>query len=70
MMPKKAESEKRSNFIGIKVNEDCRKKLNYLAGAKGETTSTYIFNLLQKHIEEKEPWITKEIIELEKEEKQ
>ena len=37
---------------------------------KGEKAGTYIYNLILKHIEEKEPWITKEIEDLKKENKQ
>lgn len=61
MMPKKSPEEKRSLMIGVKVDADTKHKLNYLAEMKGEKTSTYIYNLLKKHIDEKEPWITKEI---------
>ena len=67
MMPKKPEKEKRSHIIGVKVDEETKIKLNYLAGMKGDKTSTYIYNLLIKHIEEKEPWISKEIADLKKE---
>lgn len=61
MMPKKAPEDKRSHVIGVKVDTDTKKKIDYLAGMKGERMSTYIYNLLLKHIEEKEPWITKEL---------
>ena len=64
MMPKKTADKKRSYLIGVKVNEDTKQKINYLAGMKGEKAGTYIFNLLVKHIEEKEPWISKEINDL------
>ena len=64
MMPKKKPEVKRSQLIGVKVNEETKIKINYLAGMKGEKAGTYIYNLLVKHIEEKEPWITKEINEL------
>lgn len=67
MMPKKAPEDKRSAVIGVKVDEDTRAKITYLAGMKGDKTSTYIYNLLKKHIEEKEPWISKEIEDLQKE---
>lgn len=63
-MPKKAPENKRSQVIGVKVDTDTRKKIDYLAGMKGERMSTYIYNLLLKHIEEKEPWITKELEDL------
>ena len=61
MMPRKSPKEKRSIVIGVKVDQETKEKINYLAGMKGEKESTYIYNLLRKHIEEKEPWITKEI---------
>lgn len=61
MMPKKAPEDKRSHVIGVKVDTDTRKKIEYLAEMKAERMSTYIYNLLLKHIEEKEPWITKEL---------
>lgn len=69
MMPKKSPEEKRSQLIGVKVNEDTKLKINYLAGMKGEYPGTYIYNLLIKHIEEKEPWLSKEICDLTEEEK-
>ena len=68
MMPKKSPKEKRSIVIGVKVDEETKEKIDYLAGMKGEWTSTYIYNLLKSHISEKEPWITKEIQDLHKEE--
>lgn len=67
MMPKKAPEDKRSIVVGVKVDEETKTKISYLAGMKGEHTSTYIYNLLKKHIAEKEPWITKEIEDLKKE---
>lgn len=69
MMPKKPANLKRSELIGVKVNEETKIKINYLAGMKGEKAGTYIYNLILKHIEEKEPWITKEIEDLKKETK-
>ena len=67
MMPRKSQNEKRSNIIGVKVDISTREKLNYLAGMKGEKLSTYIYNLLLNHIQDKEPWITKEIEDMRKE---
>lgn len=61
MMPKKAPEEKRSIIIGVKVDKKTREKIEYLAEMNGIKTSTYIYNLITKHIEEKEPWITQEI---------
>lgn len=69
MMPKKSPKDKRSAVIGVKVDEETRVKINYLAGMKGDKTSTYIYNLIKKHIDEKEPWISKEINDLNTEEK-
>lgn len=68
MMPKKSAKEKRSVIIGVKVDEETKKKLNFIAELKGDKTSTYIYNLLKKHIEDIEPWISKELEELRKEE--
>lgn len=68
MMPKKSAKEKRSYIIAVKVDEETRVKINYLAGMKGDKNSTYIYNLLKEHISAKEPWISKEINELRKEE--
>jgi len=66
MMPKKPPEKKRSIMIGIKTDETTRKKLKYLADSEGTTISTYVFNLIIAHLKIKEPWITKEIAELEK----
>lgn len=67
MMPKKDPEVKRSYMIGVKVDISTKEKIEYLAGMKGDKTSTYIFNLIQNHIQEKEPWITKEIKQLKEE---
>ena len=61
MMPKKDPKEKRSHIIGVKVDEDTKIKLNIIAEIQGEKASTYIYNLLKKHIAEIEPWIKKEL---------
>ena len=63
MMPKKAEKDKRSIIIGVKVDITTKKKLDFLADYEKTSISTYIYNQLNKHIAEKEPWITKEIEE-------
>lgn len=68
MMPKKPENEKRSIIIGIKVDITTKKKLEFLADYEKTPLSTYIYNQLNKHIAEKEPWITKEIEEKEENE--
>ena len=54
MMPKKAPEEKRSIILGVKVDKQTREKIEYLAEMNGIKTSTYIYNLIKKHIEEKE----------------
>lgn len=64
MMPKKPPEEKRSHIIGVKVDEETKEKINYLAGMNGKKASTYIYNILRNHIAELEPWITNEIREL------
>lgn len=64
MMPKKAPEKKRSHMIGVKVDITTKEKIEYLAGMKGEKTSTYIYEIIKNHISEKEPWITNEIKEL------
>lgn len=64
MMPKKDPSVKRSYLIGVKVNKDVKQKIEYLAGQNGEKAGTYIYNILTKHLQEKEPWISKEIADL------
>lgn len=61
MMPKKSPEIKRSYMIGIKVDQTTKEKIEYLAGMRGDKTSTYIYNLIKTHISEKEPWITKEL---------
>lgn len=61
MMPKKAPEKKRSIIIGVKVDPTTKVKLKYLADMERESISTYIYNQIVKHIEEKEPWITREI---------
>lgn len=69
MMPKKSPEKKRSLMIGVKVDQITKEKIEYLAELKGYKTSTYIYNLVIKHIAEKEPWITKEIQDINKEKK-
>ena len=66
MMPKKDPEIKRSIMLGVKVNEITKEKLKYLADREGESISTYIYKQLIKHLDEKEPWITREIEELKK----
>lgn len=68
MMPKKLPEDKRSIVIGVKVDTTTKEKIEYLAGMNDKKVSTYIYNLLTKHIEEKEPWISKEIEDFRREE--
>ena len=70
MMPKKSPELKRSQLIGVKVNDETKMKINYLAGIKGEKAGTYIYNILLKHIEEREPFLSKEIDALNEKEKE
>ncbi|MBQ2858603.1 MAG: hypothetical protein IJA45_01780 [Oscillospiraceae bacterium] len=51
-------------MIGVKVDIITKEKIEYLAGMKDEKTSTYIYEIIKKHINEKEPWITNEINEM------
>ena len=44
--------EKRSKIIGIKVKEETRQKLQYIADRDGHTLSTCIDIILRKQIEE------------------
>lgn len=52
MRPKVNESEKRGTIIGIKVDKLTKAKIDYIAKADGETTSTYLFNLITAHIDQ------------------
>lgn len=45
-------NEKRNSIIGIKVKEETRKQLNYIAEREGHTLSTCIDIILRKQIEE------------------
>ena len=44
--------EKRSKIIGIKVKDETRQKLQYIADREGHTLSTCIDIILRKQIEE------------------
>lgn len=50
MRKKLDEGQKRSNIIGAKVKPDTRKKLEYIAKREATRLSTYIDDLLTKHI--------------------
>lgn len=52
MRPKVSETEKRGTIIGIKVDKQTKAKIDYIAKADGETTSTYLFNLITAHIDQ------------------
>lgn len=67
MMPKKSPEQKRSLMIGVKIDPITKEKIEYLAGRQQEKISTYIYNLIKKHIEEIEPWISNEIKDLKEE---
>lgn len=44
--------EKRSKIIGVKVKEETRQQLQYIADREGTPLSTYIDIILRKQIEE------------------
>lgn len=67
MMPKKDPKSKRTYIIGVKVDEETKIKINMIAEIKGEKASTYIYNLLKRHIQDIDPWISKEINQINKE---
>ena len=46
------EDEKRNKFIGIKVKDDTKKKLQFIANRESVQLSTYIDILLVTHINE------------------
>lgn len=52
MRRKLPEHEKRKNIIGIKVKDETRKQLEYIAGKEGHKLSTCIDIILRKQIEE------------------
>lgn len=52
MRPKVSESTKRGTIIGIKADKLTKAKIDYIARAAGETTSTYLFNLMTQHIDQ------------------
>ena len=69
-MPKKRPEERRSHIIGVKVDQETKDILNYLAKYEDVKLSTYIYNVLTKHIETVNPYIRKEMEATRKEEKQ
>lgn len=54
MRRKMGQSEKRRIMIGVKVDEATKRKIEKIAEREAEPTSTYIYNLLKKHIDEYE----------------
>ena len=50
MRPKVDEQVKRGTIIGVKTDKLTKAKIEYIAGAEGVKTSTYIFNLITEHI--------------------
>ena len=52
MRPRVEESAKRNTIIGIKADKITKAKIEYIADAAGEPTSTYIFNLITANIEQ------------------
>ena len=68
MMPKKTPKDRRSHIIGVKVDEETKSKLKFLADIEDQKMSTYIYNLLIQHIKNKEPFLTKEMEKVKREE--
>lgn len=52
MRPRVEEQAKRNTIIGIKADKTTKAKIEYIAAAAGEPTSTYIFNLITANIEQ------------------
>lgn len=52
MRPRIDEKSKRGTIIGIKSDKTTKAKIDYIAGAAGEPTSTYLFNLITEHIDQ------------------
>lgn len=52
MRKKLPENEKRRNIIGVKVKDETRRQLEYIAGREGHKLSTCIDIILRKQIEE------------------
>lgn len=46
MRPKVEQEKKRGTMIGVKVDKTTKAKIDYIASAAGEPTSTFIFNLI------------------------
>lgn len=52
MRKKLEDSQKRSNIIGVKVKPETRQKLEYIAKREATRLSSYIDDLLTKHIKD------------------
>lgn len=52
MRKKLPAGQKRNKIIGVKVKQETREKLNYIAEREGHTLSTYIDIILRKHTEQ------------------
>ena len=52
MRQKVSETKKRGTIIGIKADKTTKAKIDYIAKREGDPTSTYLYNLITKHIEE------------------
>lgn len=50
MRPKVDQEKKRGTMIGVKVDKLTKAKIDYIADAAGEPTSTYVFNLITDYI--------------------
>lgn len=52
MRKKVSQEVKRGTIIRIKADKTTKKKIDYIAAAAGEPTSTYLFNLITSHIDQ------------------
>lgn len=52
MRQKLEPGKKRDNIIGVKVDSKTRAQIDYIASANGDKTSTYIYDLIKRHIED------------------
>ena len=52
MRKKLSQEKKRRVMIGVKVDETTKKKIELIADREATPTSTYIYELIKKHIDE------------------
>lgn len=52
MRPRVEDKARRTTIIGIKADKTTKQKIDYIARAAGEPTSTYLFNLITEHIDQ------------------